>query len=441
MSVLNVVRLQKPREIAARVLQQHAAGAEYVETLLDAELAKARLSPKDSALCWELVYGVVRWQAALDWLIARKTKGQTQKSALRVLLRLGLYQIFWLDRIPDHAAVYETVELAKQNGFGPQSGFVNAVLRGCLREFEATERALAELKATQPHLGFSHPEWLWTRWRDQWGADQATQLMAWNNTPPPTYARVNTLKTDAGKLLARWRDEGVEYDFFRSNWTGENLVFELKSHPSLTGLASFQQGLFYVQDPSTLLAVHELNPRPSETVLDLCAAPGGKTTYFAQLMQNQGRIVAQDVSAERLNLIQENCRRLGVTCVESTPVPDASRLAPSSAHFDKALVDVPCSNTGVMRRRVDLRWRLRPEGIKRLRATQRGLLRQASLALKAGGTLVYSTCSLEPEENGGVIQQFLAEHTEFQLATERTLLPFVDQVDGAYVAKLERSSS
>jgi 16S rRNA (cytosine967-C5)-methyltransferase len=441
MSLLNTVGIQKPREIAARVLNQRAAGAEYVETLLDAEFAKARLSPKDCALCQELVYGVVRWQAALDWLIARRTKGQTQKSVLRVLLRLGLYQIFWLDRIPDHAAVYETVELAKRNGFGAQSGFINAVLRGFLREFEATERSLAGLKATQPHLGYSHPEWLWTRWRDRWGAEKAAQLMAWNNTPPATYARANTLKTDAGKLLAQWRDEGVEYDFFRRNWTGENLVFELKSHPSLTKLASFQQGLFYVQDPSTLLAVHELNPRPGETVLDLCAAPGGKTTYIAQLMQNQGRIVAQDISSERLKLIQGNCRRLGVTCVESTPAPDTSHLAPHTSHFDKALVDVPCSNSGVMRRRVDLRWRMRLEEIERLRATQLGLLRQAPLALKPGGTLVYSTCSLEPEENGKVLEAFLSERPEFKLESERELLPFVDGVDGGYVAKLVRSSS
>src|SRR5262249_43069702 len=134
---------------------------------------------------------------------------------------------------------------------------------------------------------------------------------------PTIYARVNTLKTDAGKLLPQWRDENVEYDFFRRDWTGENLVFELKAHPPLAGLPSFQQGLFYIQDPSTLLAVPELNPQPGETVLDFCAAPGGKTTYLAQLMQNQGGIVARDVSVERLQLIQENCQRLGVTCVQT----------------------------------------------------------------------------------------------------------------------------
>ena len=421
-----------------RILKRRVTSTDYVENLLDTELAKAQLLPKDRALCQELVYGTVRWQATLDWLIARKTAGRTRKPALRDLLRLGLYQIFFLDRIPNHAAVHETVELAKRSGFGSQAGFINAVLRGYLREFDAAKRLLVELKTTQPPLGFSHPEWLWTRWQNRWGAAKTAQLMEWNNTPPKTYARVNTLKTDAGKLLAQWRDENVDYDFFRRDWTDENLVFELKSHPSLAQLASFQQGLFYVQDPSTLLAVHELNPQPGETVLDFCAAPGGKTTYIAQLMQNQGHIVAQDISSERLKLIQENCHRLGVTCVEITPALDTPHRERHSSHFDKVLVDVPCSNTGVMRRRVDLRWRIRPAEIERLRATQLDLLRQAAAFLKTGGTLVYSTCSLEPEENVGVVKCFLSESAEFKLADERELLPFVDGVDGAYVAKLVR---
>ena len=429
---------RKPREIAVTILKRRAAGADYVETLLNTELAAAAPPPKDRALCQELVYGVVRWQAALDWLIARKTNARPQETVLKILLRIGLYQIFWLDRIPGHAAVHETVELAKRNGFGAQSGFINAVLRGYLREFDTVKSRLAELKTTQPALGYSHPEWLWTRWQNRWGAERAAQLMDWNNTPPKTYARVNTLKTDAGKLLEQWRDENVEYDFFRRDWTGENLVFELKSFPPLAQLASFQQGLFYVQDPSTLLAVHGLNVQPGEAVLDLCAAPGGKTTYIAQLLQNHGRILALDVSTERTKLTEENCRRLGVTCVKTDGF---SPLAPRASYFDKVLVDVPCSNTGVMRRRVDLRWRIKPEQIGRLRATQLELLRQASAALKPAGTLVYSTCSLEPEENHEPVKQFLAERTDCKLVNERQLLPLVDQVDGAYVAELVRSPS
>jgi 16S rRNA (cytosine967-C5)-methyltransferase len=418
-------------------LRRHAAGKEFIENLLDHALADGRLSPADRGLCQELAYGVVRWRATLDWLIARKTAGRTQKPALQDLLRLGLYQIFWLDRIPGHAAVNETVEQAKQAGFGPQAGFVNAVLRGYLREVDATRQLLAELKSRQPHLGWSHPEWLVARWQQRWGADSTAKLLEWNNTAPKTFARVNSLKADAGKLLERWRmEDNVEYDFVRRDWLEESQAFELKSHPPLTRMGSFRDGWFYVQDPSTLLAVRELAPQPGETVLDCCAAPGGKTAFMAQQMRNEGRLVARDVSADRLKLVQENCARLGVTCVEPA-LP--STLNPLPSIFDRVLVDAPCSNTGVMRRRVDLRWRIRPEEIERLRKSQLDLLTQAASAVKPGGTLVYSTCSLEPEENQEVVKQFLAAHIGFCLERERELLPFVDGVDGAFVAVLGKA--
>jgi 16S rRNA (cytosine967-C5)-methyltransferase len=424
---------EKPRQIALRVLKDRQAG-KFIEELLDAALSGARLLPADRHLCQELVYGTVRWQATLDWLISRKTQGRAQKPALQSLLRLGLYQIFWLDRIPEHAAVNETVELARQNGFDTQAGFINAVLRNYLREKEETRRLLAEVKTRQPHVGYSHPEWLVANWQKRWGAEQTARLMEWNNTPPRTFARVNTLKIEPGKLLEQWRVEDVEYDFVRRDWLEENLVFELKSHPPLSNLPSFQAGYFYIQDPSTLLAVRELNPQAGDTVLDLCAAPGGKLTYIAQLMRNEGSITAHDVSKARLDLLNENCKRLGVTCVESALPPTLH--APRSTQFDRILLDAPCSNTGVMRRRVDLRWRLRPEEIQRLKTAQSELLRQAGQLLKPGGTLVYSTCSLEREENQDVIAQFLTEAPNFKLVRERELLPFADASDGTYVATL-----
>ncbi len=413
------------------MLAQRRTGEDFTETLLERALAGAHLSAADRGLCHELVLGVVRWQAALDWLIARKTPGRTQKPGLQELLRLGLYQIFWLDRIPDHAAVHETVEQTRRAGFGAQAGFVNAILRGYLRETEATKCALAELRSTQPALGWSHPEWLVQRWQQRFGEERTQQLLAWNNTPPRTFARVNTLRTDATKLIESWRNEGVDYDFVRHDWCGESLVFELKSHPPLASLESFQQGWFYVQDPSTLLAVCELDPQPGETILDLCAAPGGKATFIAQLMNQTGRLVAHDIYPDRLKLIEENCARLGVRWVE--PVA-AFNFAPET--FDRILVDAPCSNTGVLRRRVDLRWRLRPAEIERLHATQLSLLHQAARCVKRGGIVIYSTCSLEPEENSEVVTKFLAAEPGFKLERERALRPFAEGVDGAYVARL-----
>jgi 16S rRNA (cytosine967-C5)-methyltransferase len=262
--------------------------------------------------------------------------------------------------------------------------------------------------------------------------------MAWNNTPPHAFARVNTLQTDTGTLLQLWREkEDVEYDLFLRDWVGENLCFELKSLPPLARLESFQKGWFYVQDPSTLMAVRLLDPQPGEIILDLCAAPGGKTTFIAQLMRNQGRIVACDSSPERLKLLRENCLRLGATCVEPQPLraPDArpSRL------FDRVLVDAPCSNTGVMRRRVELRWRLRLDEIHQLRALQLELLTQAAAQVKPGGVLVYSTCSLEPEENSEVVTAFLAAQPGFTLEATRELQPFVDNSDGAFAVRWRRS--
>ena len=428
---------QKPRQIAAEILQQRRPGGDFTESLLERALAPAGLSTVDRALCQELVYGVVRWQVTLDWLIARKTNGREQKPGLQNLLRLGLYQIFWLDRIPDHAAVHETVELAKQGGFGPQAGFINAILRGYLREADETRKLLADLKTTDPATGCSHPGWLVARWQKHFGAAKTAQLLDWNNTPPKTFARVNSLKTDAGKLVEKWREENVEYDFVRRDWLEENLVFELKSHPPLNSLGSFRDGWFYIQDPGTLLAPRELAAQPGETILDLCAAPGGKTTVIAQLVRNEGKITACDVSEERLKLILENCARLGVTCVETT---QNSELKTHNLKFDRILVDAPCSNTGVMRRRVDLRWRIQLAEISRLRQAQLDLLKLAATRLKPGGVLIYSTCSLEPEENGEVVAEFLRGHAGFKLETERALLPFADNVDGAYVARLKHST-
>jgi 16S rRNA (cytosine967-C5)-methyltransferase len=420
---------QNPRTIAVRVLRRRSGG-DFVEHLLDRSLSESRLSGPDRALCQELVYGVVRWQATLDWLIARKTAGRTQKPALQDLLRLGLYQIFWLARIPNHAAVNEMVEEAKRSGFGPQAGFVNAILRGYIREIDATRTALEALRHSEPHVGFSHPEWLVKRWLERYGVENTRRLLEWNNTPPHTFVRVNTLKGDATTLLPQWRDENVEYDFVRRDWIEENLAFELKSHPPFHRLPSFQQGRFYVQDPSTLLAGAFLAPKLSEHILDLCAAPGGKLGHLAQLMNNQGHLVAYDVAIERLKLLEENKLRLGLNCEITSSLEQSA--------FDRILVDAPCSNTGVMRRRVDLRWRIQPKEIERLKNTQLELLQKANDRIKPGGTIVYSTCSLEPEENVGVINEFLQSNNDWILDAERTLLPFNDNVDGAYAARLRR---
>ena len=423
-----------------RVLLQHRRASGFIENLLDRALAQTPLPPADRGLCLELTYGAVRWERTLDWLIERKTQGRTQKAALQLLLQLGLYQMFWLGRIPDHAAVHETVDLARKLGFGPQSGFVNAILRAYGRERAATEALLEQLKTSDPALGHSHPDFLTTRWEARWGRPETIRLLEWDNSPPPTFARRNSLKIDSNTLSEIWAAEGVQVLPQRYDWAEEGLVFQLLSHPPLASLPSFQQGFFYLQDPSTLLAVHQLDPQPGEKILDLCAAPGGKSTFIAQLMQNQGHLLAQDNDPVRLDRLRENCLRLGVTCLDASLWPEAP-AAGAVPLFDRILVDAPCSNTGVLRRRVEARWRFQAAELHRLAKAQVELLAAAALLLRPGGLLVYSTCSLEPEENAGVLANFLSAHPRFTLESQRELWPFRDGVDGAFVARLRSSGS
>lgn len=430
------VYLDNPRTTAARVLLDRISKGGFVEKHLDRALARSRFSPEDRALCQELTYGCVRWQGTLDWLIARQTENRPQKPVIQVLLRLGLYQIFWLNRIPPHAAVHTTVEATKALRYDDHAGFINAVLRAALRDQEIIHRELAELQASQPALGWSHPEWLVTRWQERYGNEQTARLLEWNNAAAKVYARANSLRVDTAKLLEFWRSDNVTYNFVFKDWLEENLVFELKQFPAIEDMRSFQNGFFYVQDPSTLFAVDLLAPKPGERILDLCAAPGGKTTYIAQRMNNDGLVVASDSSNDRLELLRENCDRLGAKCVEITA---ANSLLPRE--FDRVLVDAPCSNTGVLRRRVDLRWRVTPEEFTRLQGEQAGVLRRAAAFVKPGGVLVYSTCSLEPEENGGIVDAFLQENPAFTLEESGDVLPMRDGFDGAYAARLVRNAT
>lgn len=430
---------QNPREIAVRVLEQRSLHQLFVEDLLDRELAAEALAPADRGLLQELTFGVVRWEATLDWLITRKTTPRPQKPVLQILLRLGLYQIFWLDRIPDHAAVDQTVTLARRFGFGPQAGFVNAVLRGCLRERDELVRALADLRESEPAIGYSHPHWLYRRWESRWGREQAIKLLEWNNQTPPVFARINTLRTSAEQLQTQWAQEGVEAEPIAVDWAPDQVV-RLLRHPPLARLDSFREGKFYIQDPSTLMAVQLLNAQAGEIILDQCAAPGGKATYLAQRMEDQGRIIAEDNASERLERLKENIARMGTKAVEVALSPQST--TETSAHlFDRILLDAPCSNTGVMRRRVELRWRVRETEVHRLAAIQLELLTQAAGRLKPGGSLVYSTCSLEPEENQQVVAKFLETHPRFELEVERELWPFLHGTDGAYAARLRKSGN
>ena len=408
-----------PREIALRTLRRWEQGDTHASTLLSGALSL--LKGRDRALCQELVYGVIRQRGALDWLVEQRTDGRRQPALVQMLLRLGLYQIFWLDRVPDHAVVNEAVALSRRCDIGRATGFINAVLRQSLREADAMRASLETLRETHPAIAYSHPDWLVRRWQAQWGKADTISLLEWNNQPADNYIRLNTLRSSSPEH---------EGELMQFDWTRKS-IRRLFANSIPTMLPGFAEGAFYIQDPSTLLAVDMLNPRPGEAILDLCAAPGGKATAIAARMENDGRVVATDIREDRLKQLRENCDRLGTDCVEVMPLgADVREL------FDSVLADVPCSNTGVMRRRVDLRWRLQPRDIQATTKLQCEILRRAARNVRPDGLLIYSTCSLEPEENEQIVKSFLERNRAFRLETERTLLPWRDGVDGAYAAAL-----
>jgi len=416
-----------PRESAYDLLRRWRRSKVFADELLDEELSQGRLSPPDRGLVTELFYGWLRQRLALEFLTGQLAS-HPPRAPVALILQLGLYQIFYLEKIPAHAAVNESVALAKRHASAAEAGFVNAALRRALTEREALSARLAAVRKTEPWTWFSHPRWLFERWRKERGLEAALALCEWDNMPPETYLRTNTLKA-AGQPP----DLAVERVAFHP------LAWKVVRPAEVFRTKSWASGAYYVQDPSTLLAVDALDPQPGEQVLDVCSAPGGKTTYIAAKMQDRGRIVAADSSSSRLRLVGENCRRLGVTIVatiacEGTHLEQCLR----GNGFDRVLVDAPCSNTGVLRRRVDLRWRIEEKEIARLAALQGRLLGAAAAFTKPGGVLVYSTCSLEPEENGRVADAFARGHPEFLLETTRSTFPPKDGVDGAFVARFRR---
>jgi len=377
------------------------------------------LNPSDRAFALELFYGVLRNLILLDfWINCLRTL--PVEAGLRDIVRLGLYQLLLL-KVPEHAAVYESVELAPRH----RRGFINGILRTAARR----QKALWS-KANSQRLSIrtSHPEFLITRWEENLGAQATAELCAWNNRPPHTYTRINGLKIQNEEFARRYPEAQRLPNF-------SNFV-EFSTFPS----EPLDQGHCYIQDPSTAIASELLDPQPGEVILDACAAPGGKTGYLAQRMQNRGLILACDRQFERVRLLEENMARLGVEIARvvchdwrraNIPVEIAS-----VGMFDRILVDAPCTNTGVMRRRVDLRWRLQPEEFKRMQQQQLAIMRAIIPLLNADGVLVYSTCSLEPEENDQVVEQLLVELPGMRLIEKRGTQPFRDNCDGVFVAKL-----
>ena len=342
----------------------------------------------DRAFALELFYGVLRNLTLLDFWIGCLRASRVE-SDLRDILRLGLYQLFLL-KTAQHAAVHETVELAPKR----QRTIINAMLRAAARR---TNELLALAQAQPLFLRTSHPQFLIERWQQHFGIEHAEKLCEWNNLPAPVYARVNLLRIDRTEFLRAYpesRPVPKHPDFV-----------EINSLPS----DALERGHCYIQDPSTTIACQLLDPKPGERILDACAAPGGKTALIAEQVKNRAFIAACDRDPERLRILKDNVARLGARITHSVRQDWTRDRLPkeiaSAAPFDRILVDAPCTNTGVMRRRVDVRWRVRPDDFTRMAKEQFVITRAVIALLKAGGVLVYSTCSLEPEENEKVVRR------------------------------------
>jgi 16S rRNA (cytosine967-C5)-methyltransferase len=444
--------LDDPRALAHDVLSRVLYKGAYADIVLGSALARSALNPPDRALATEIVYGVLRRLLSIDWALdgfLRSPVAGTPAS-VALALRIGAYQLLFLDRIPAYAAVHTAVELARARAGRGAVPLVNAVLRRLAgegpREFPSWSDPVQRI--VREH---SHPRWLVEQLITLHGVQEAAGMCAANNLPAPTDVRVNLLKCDIEQARQSLESDGLAVEQCRYAWDGLRVT---SAGRPLDATRAYKDGLVYVMDEAAMLVAPALAPDRETTVLDACAAPGGKTAHIAGLMRNTGRIVACDLSRSRLQLLSDNCNRLGVTNVQIV-VEDAAKIGGRfKAAFDSALVDAPCSGLGVLRRRPDLRWRKEASDIKRLHSLQVAILEGVAASLREGAVLVYCTCSIHPDENGGTVDEFLSRHPEFArdslkgrvpdvLAREERdgaiqMFTHVHGTDGFYIARLAR---
>jgi 16S rRNA (cytosine967-C5)-methyltransferase len=411
------------RTLAARVLERVERDDAFAELVLDAELAARPAAARDVALATELVYGTLRWQRYLDWILAPHSRRRLDAldPRVRVLLRMAAYQVVFLERVPAFAAVNDAVTLARGRGARGAPEFVNAVLRSFARRGRR-EREPAPPPDPVDALATrcSFPTWLAARWVARYGTEDAHALMLALNARPPLTVRTNTLKITREALAARLRDH--DRASTATPHAPEGLVLTPGSGPP-AAWPEFREGLFTVQDEAAMLVSRLLAPAPGETIVDACAAPGGKTTHLAQLMENRGRVLALDPQPGRLDRVVETAARLGAAIVETRPGTVEARAREHAGACDGVLVDAPCSNLGVVRRNPEVKWRRRPEELAASAARQRAILAAAATMVRGGGRLVYATCSLEPEENDDVVRAFLESRPDFAIDPPASFAP------------------
>jgi 16S rRNA (cytosine967-C5)-methyltransferase len=398
--------------VALEVLVRTETTDAYADRLLEALGDRAGLEGRDRGLATELVLGTLRWQRRLDWALARVSRRPLAELSpwVRALLRLSVYQLEFLDRIPPRAAVHEAVELAKARRAPGAAAFVNGVLRALAGEPRPWPVPTAASPVEALALRSSQPTWLVARWWARYGPVETEALALAMNATPPVVVRANTLRLPVDRVAAALREAGAGPVPTRFAPEG----FALERPGDLGSLAPLREGSATVQDEAAIMIGHALGPRAGDTLADVCAAPGTKTTHLAALMDNRGRIIAADPNPGRLALLREACARLGATIVEPRLAEAQTLAAELGPVCDRVLVDAPCSNLGVLRRNPDGKWRRQPGDFAALVHDQARILGAAAELVRPGGVLVYATCSLEPEENEGVVAELLARRPDLQ---------------------------
>ncbi|MFC6115401.1 16S rRNA (cytosine(967)-C(5))-methyltransferase RsmB [Sporosarcina thermotolerans] len=394
------------RDAALSILMEINDNQAYSNLLLNRTIKKYAIDPKDRGLLTELTYGTLQHRMTLDFYLEPFVKGKLD-AWVRELLRLSIYQIVYLTKIPPHAVVHEAVEIAKRRGHKGISSTVNGILRSVLRK---GVRSIEDIKDDIERISIetSHPIWLIKRWVEQFGKEEALAMAHENNHPARMTARVNLLKTTVDDVVKELAKEGI--DATRGEVVPESIQ---TASGSLANTAAFANGLLTIQDESSMLPVIALDVKPDMKVLDMCAAPGGKTTFIAEKMNNQGEVYAHDLHEHKLKLIESNANRLGIESIRLSS-GDSRQLGtiyePSS--FDRILVDAPCSGLGVIRRKPEIKYNKTEQDLENLTKIQEELLDTAYGLVKEDGIIVYSTCTVEYSENAGVVHNFLEKHTD-----------------------------
>ena len=412
---MNKVKVDPIREIVLKVLFKIDSKKGYINIILNELLEKNRVTTRDAAFINQITYGVVRNRNKLDWVISQFSIKDLSETPIwiRNILRMGVYQLLFLDKVPDYAVCNESVQLAKKYGNPKIYKFINSILRNIIRN---RENIYWPHKDREPALYisvvYSHPYWIIERWLKRFGFENTVKICKANNKIPTLVVRTNTLKVSRIELKEILEKEGI---LVKEGIFTEEALY-IKGVSNITKSSTYKEGLFQIQDEASILVSHLVAPLPGEFIIDICSAPGGKTTHLAQLMNNQGTVLAIDKNKARILMVEENCQRLGIKIVK-TKLNDDTKLDINFLNkADKVLVDAPCTGLGVLRRKPDLKWQAyNLKRFQRLSKLQIQILSTASNYSKIGGKLIYSTCSTEPEENEEVVSEFLDKNGNFEL--------------------------